>query len=529
MAQGYVMLVLHAHLPYVRHPEHRYFLEESWLFEAMLETYLPLLDMMERLAHDGCDFRFTMSLTPPLMSMLRDPVLQNRFREHSSKLLELCEKEVQRLSRDSTYRPLAEFYRDRFGRLRALYDRHGGDVVGALGQMQQRGFLEIITCTATHGFLPTMVDRTARRAQIQVAVESYRQHLGTSPRGIWLAECGYAEGVDELLAEAGLRFFFMDSHGVLYGTPRPRYGLWSPIYTPSGVAAFGRDVESSRQVWSQHEGYPGDFDYREFYRDVGFDREDDYIAPYVHPDGIRLATGLKYHRVTGPSGTVALGDKAPYNPGVARERAAMHAGNFMFNRQAQAAHLAAQMDREPIIVAPYDAELFGHWWFEGPDFLEFLARKMHWDQDRVKLITAPEYLEMYPTQQVVTPATSSWGAGGYARVWLDSTNDWIYRHLHRAAKRMMELARDNPYPDELRRRALNQAARELLLAQSSDWAFIMKTKTAVDYAVNRTKAHLARFMRLDDEIRENRIDGGWLWDVEQRDAVFPEIDYRVYS
>jgi 1,4-alpha-glucan branching enzyme len=192
-------------------------------------------------------------------------------------------------------------------------------------------------------------------------------------------------------------------------------------------------------------------------------------------------------------------------------------------------HLAAQMDRAPVITAPYDAELFGHWWYEGPDFLEFLARKVHFDQDEVKLITAPEYLERYPTNQVVTPAASSWGAGGYSSVWLEGSNDWIYRHLHHAAQRMGELARTNPSPDELRRRALNQAARELLLAQSSDWAFIMKTKTAVDYAVNRTKAHLARFTRLDEELGRDQIDAAWLADLEYRDAIFPEIDYRTYT
>jgi 1,4-alpha-glucan branching enzyme len=188
------------------------------------------------------------------------------------------------------------------------------------------------------------------------------------------------------------------------------------------------------------------------------------------------------------------------------------------------------MDRRPLIVSPYDAELYGHWWFEGPWFLDFLARKIAYDQKTVRLTTPSEYLADNPVNAVCEPSPSSWGDGGYSAVWVDGSNDWIYRHVHRAEARMRELAqRYSNGTDDLTRRALNQAARELLLAQSSDWAFIMKTATAVKYACDRVKAHLARFRRLDREISGGHIDGGWLADLEGRDNLFPEIDYHVYS
>jgi 1,4-alpha-glucan branching enzyme len=281
-------------------------------------------------------------------------------------------------------------------------------------------------------------------------------------------------------------------------------------------------------VWSAQEGYPGDGAYRDFYRDIGFDLPLETVRPYIHPDGIRVHTGYKYFRVTG--GNVELGHKQPYDPDLARERAAAHAGNFMFNREQQVKHLAEHMDRPPIIVAPYDAELFGHWWFEGPMFLNFLARKMAFDQSTVSLTTCAEYLDEQPLNAVGEPAPSSWGDGGYSNVWLDGSNDWIYRHVHHAEGRMHALARQFPSaPSDLYWRALNQAARELLLAQSSDWAFIMKTGTTVRYACDRLKAHIARFRRLDREISQNHIDGAWLGDLERRDNLFPEIDYRVYG
>jgi 1,4-alpha-glucan branching enzyme len=291
------------------------------------------------------------------------------------------------------------------------------------------------------------------------------------------------------------------------------------------VAAFGRDIESSRQVWSSIEGYPGDYQYRDFYRDVGFDLDFDYLKPFLHPDGMRTNLGIKYYRITGQSD-----HKEPYIRREALDRAAEHAGNFLFNREKQVEWLSSLFqDRKPLIVAPYDAELFGHWWFEGPEWINFLIRKTVFDQDTVRLITPMEYLAENPECQVAAPSGSSWGQMGYAEVWLDRSNDWIYPHLHKAADRMIELAQAYPRAEGLLRRALNQAARELLLAQSSDWAFIMKAGSHVEYAVGRTKEHVLRFTRLYQDIRGNCVDEAWLSDIEYKDNVFPDIDYTIYA
>jgi 1,4-alpha-glucan branching enzyme len=201
----------------------------------------------------------------------------------------------------------------------------------------------------------------------------------------------------------------------------------------------------------------------------------------------------------------------------------------MFNRERQVEHLRGALGRPPVVVAPYDAELYGHWWFEGPEFLEFFIRKAAYDQRTFQLASASDFLREVPETQIATPPFSSWGAGGYAEVWLNGSNDWIYRHLDQGAKRMIALARDFPWAEGLTRRALNQAARELLLAQSSDWAFIMKTGTMVDYAVGRTREHVLRLFRLHDQLRAGAIDEAWLSDVEARDNLFPGLDYRVYG
>jgi 1,4-alpha-glucan branching enzyme len=364
----------------------------------------------------------------------------------------------------------------------------------------------------------------AVRAQILLAADDYQRHFGRRPRGIWLPECGYYPGVDEFLREAGIRFFVMDSHGVLYASPRPRYGTFAPLYCKSGVAAFGRDIESSKQVWSADEGYPGDFVYREFYRDIGFDLDLDYIRPYIHSGDLRINTGIKYYSITGPTAQKNVYDRAQ-----ALRTADAHASNFLFNRIKQVEHLQDVLQHQPIIVSPYDAELFGHWWFEGPEFLDQLFRKMHGDQDVIEAITPVEYLQRHPRNQVATPSYSSWGAKGYAEVWLEGSNEWIYRHLDHAARRMITLASRHRGAGGVMERALNQAARELLLAQSSDWAFIMKTATMVPYAVRRTKEHVHRFGRLAAMIDSGHVDEGELGDLEWRDNLLPNMNYRIYA
>jgi len=247
------------------------------------------------------------------------------------------------------------------------------------------------------------------------------------------------------------------------------------------------------------------------------------VGEYVQPTGDRKNTGIKYHRITGKTAHKEL-----YDPYWARERAAEHASNFMFNRQQQIEHLRGSLGRPPIVLSPYDAELFGHWWYEGPMWLDFVMRKSCYDQDVYRMTHLKEYLGEQPTQQLATPGQSSWGDKGYHEFWLNETNEWIYPHLHKAAERMISLAARFLDADGLERRALCQAARELLLAQSSDWAFIMKTGTTVDYAIRRTKSHLRRFTKLHDDLCSSCIDEPWLSRVEYVDNIFPDIDYAVY-
>ncbi len=521
--QGHLALVLHAHLPFVRHPEHPKFLEENWLFEAVVETYIPLIQVMDGWLRDGMDTRLTISLSPTLCSMLLDPLLQERFLRHLDSLIELADKELHRTHWDKELRPLAEMYHRRFVGARDTYFAYGQNLVGAFRKFQERGKLEIITTAATHGLLPLMASQPQSiRAQILVARDHYRKCFGCDPKGIWLPECAYVDGVELFLQEANIRYFIMDTHGILHAQPRPRYGVFAPVFTSNGIAAFGRDLESARQVWSRQEGYPGDATYRDFYRDIGFDLDYDYIKPHF-PSEHRTFTGIKYHRITGRE------EKLHYHREAALHVAAQHAQHFLEARMAQVQNLSHIMGKAPIILSPYDAELFGHWWYEGIEFLDYFVRKAYYDQKVFNLTTPNEYLRRYPTQQVATPSASSWGEEGYWRVWLNETNEWIYPHLHVAEQRMTQLTQQFSNATGLTERALKQAGRELLLAQASDWPFILRTGTSPDYAKKRVKDHLLRFLALHEQLTARKIDETYLSRIEAMDDIFSELNYHYWA
>lgn len=533
-SQGCFCLLLHAHLPFVRHPEDDDFLEERWFYEAMTECYLPLVQIMEGWLRDDVDFRIAMTITPPLAAMLNDELLNVRFAKYLDRLIALAEREMDRTRAMPEFHPTAKMYHARFLECRKTYaERWGGRLLRAFREIAATGKLEIIGCSATHGFLPLLnIQPEIVRAQVAVGAQSHRELIGSSPRGMWNAECGYYPGLDAVLAREGVEYFFTDTHGILYADQRPNYGVFAPVRCPSGVVAMGRDPETSRAVWSAEQGYPGDNRYREFYRDIGFDLDPEQLGECLPKSGVRVSTGIKYHRVTG-RGT-ALAAKKPYDPEAASRVATLHAQNFAFNRRQQAEYLGVIMSpKAPVIFTPYDAELFGHWWYEGPMFLDRMMRTLcEGDRSNAAVVptTPSECIERAGALQTTTPAYSSWGEQGFAGVWVEPANDWIYRPLHRAGEAMIALAGEHANTsDPLVRRALNQMGRELLLAQSSDWAFIMKTGTTVEYAVRRTRGHLQAVADLSAQVRIGRIESEALATLEGTNNIFSTLQFEVFG
>lgn len=522
---GYLLLVLHAHLPYIRYPEHTRHLEERWLYEAITETYIPLIEMLGDLLSDNVDFRITLSLTPTLTEMIRDALLMARYEQYLDNLIDLAEKEVFRNRGRSAIKPLSRMYQRRFIRIRYLFQEvYKKDLISAFGALASSGKVELITSAATHAFLPALITMPlAAEAQIRLGVDHHYKTFRKKPEGLWLPECGFVPALDEILGKIKIKYFFLESHGILNSTPASTHSIYAPVRTPAGVVAFSRDVESSRQVWSSIGGYPGDCDYRDFYRDIGFDLDDEYLKPYL-PAGVRTFTGFKYYRITG-----SAGGKQPYVPERALKKARIHADHFVSEKNKQVRFLGEHLKIPPVITAAYDAELFGHWWFEGPEWLRSFLKGGHHKKNSFRFTTPSEYISGHGEIQSVMPSASSWGDKGYGSTWIHSSNHWIYKHLHRAAKLLAGASLRNIHARGLLRRSLNQALRELLLAQSSDWPFMMKTDNAAAFAEHKFREHMKNFLDLHRDISSGNIDKANLLRLEQKNNIFRDADFRIYA
>src|SRR5512135_3322982 len=524
---------LHSHLPYVLN-HGRWPHGSDWLCEAALDTYLPLLEQLRALEREGTPAPVTIGFTPILANQLASPAFDRELEAFFDQRLAACGEAPASLATtgDQALLPLVEYWRGHLERLRELYWSTGRDLLSAFRDLQARGTLEIIGSAATHGYLPLLRRDESIRLQLAVGQSEHRRLFGTAPVGCWLPECAYRPrrggrpGIEEFLEEAGFRFFFTDSHLALAGAPLGAYGdvplgaerfdaerhetgrgpttkiahtpymAYRVSRTRPGVAALVRDPRSSMQVWSRQQGYPGDEWYLEFHK-------------------IRWPGGLKLWRVTG--GGVDLGDKRPYEPHRARERAADHARHF--------ANLLGTIGSSGagLVVAPFDTELFGHWWFEGVDFLAATYRELR-RTPGVRPVTAGRHLGEHPPQKALRLAEGSWGVNGDHSMWMNDQTRWTWERLWPledafwdAAPAALAVAAARP--------VLAQAARELLLAQASDWQFILSTGAVPDYAERRFTGHCQDAERLLDGLRTGALEGATRLadELAQRDAVFPDV------
>ncbi len=574
MSTGSFVFVLHSHLPYCRKAGIWPFGEE-WVFEAMAETYIPILDIISDLVARGVPAKLTVGLTPVLLDQLSDPYMLFRFDEYLETKIAAAEGDIARFQAESEGRlsDLARFHRDRYERVRAsFHDGYRRDIVSAFRSLQDEGHIEIVAGAATHAYLPLLARESSVYAQVKVGCDTYERCFGRRPLGIWLPECGYrprdfspagppgsafaSAGIDGALAAMGIRHFFVDAHAIqggapvgMYGAgllrrqPEPRfiparsgYTTYLPYSLPgSGVAVLGRNERTALQVWSSEWGYPGDGNYREFHK----------------RDSI---SGLRYWKVT--SRLVDLGSKEVYQPDAALARAKEHASHFVHLVERLLGDFYRDTGKHGVIVAPFDVELFGHWWMEGLDWLrwalEGLARS-----EGVDLTTAARYLEHHPPAGQVDLAESSWGMGGGHYIWDNEATGWMWNEIHDTEREMETIAATpRPAGDARRRlegppggdgggarpdrdgwpssgeRVLRQAAREALLLQSSDWPFLVTTEQAADYASRRFLEHRHRFARLLETLGREVASPetlGYLEEIEAIDAVFPDIDPAAFA
>ena len=554
-ALGAFSFVLHTHMPYARKAG-RWPHGEEWIHEAMAETYIPLLTALYGLQKEQVPFELTLNLTPILLEQWADEDVQSNFITYVDGRILAAEQDEARFlaeenglaEKKSHFAKLASGYRDKYRAVRSSFvEDFSKDLVGAFGALQDAGLIEIITCAATHGYLPLLDRDESIQLQLKTGIESYRHHFGLSPKAIWLPECAYrpaflAEdgrermGLETFLERNNLLLFFSeaamietalptrsaaDDSGGLLGVIR-RY-IISPIshlvsrkkittYLPyyvadSNVTVIGRDRRTSMQVWSAESGYPGDFDYREFHKKDG-------------------NSGLQYWRVT--SDDAGLDEKEAYDRNMAALKVEQHVDHFVQLVEKEITRFKDQEGTFGIISANYDTELFGHWWFEGVAWLEAVIRRLA-VSEVVALTTATKYVEEYPPETAIELPAGSWGAGGDHSVWDNEDTRWMWPIIHECEARMLRAVENQHEPSPLETETLNQAARELLLLQASDWPFLVTTGQAREYAIDRFKQHVERFERLLENLGNTAVKRDLLDETWEADKVFPGIDFRWYE
>jgi 1,4-alpha-glucan branching enzyme len=540
------IFTLHSHLPYVLN-HGRWPHGSDWICEAALDTYLPLLEVLRGLAADEVPSPVTIGFTPVLANQLTSPTFATEMETFFDQRIKACDEAPASLAAtgDSHLLPLVGFWRQRLTRLRDLFHAIDQDLIAAFRALESAGRIESIGSAATHGYLPLLARDESIRLQLAVGVSEHRRLFGRSPKGCWLPECAYRprgpwepwptaprtgmrRGIEEHLADAGFQYFFVDAHLAAAGRPlglsgdpagdpvvhlparpgvpteplRSPYRAYRVAHGP--VAAYVRDPRASMQVWSRFEGYPGDESYLEFHK-------------------MRWPGGLKLWRVTGPG--VDLGAKQPYNPEAAAGRAREHASHF--------AHLLSgisadqSQNRESVVVAPFDTELFGHWWFEGPEFLGAVYRALAGRRDAIQPATGSRHLEAHPPRAAIRLPWGSWGANGDNSMWLSDQTAWTWERLWPLEQAFWDAA-PGALASPAARPVLAQAARELLLAQSSDWQFIISTGAAADYAEKRFREHCEDTERLIAALgpgREGDLESAQQLaeQLYQRDQLFPNV------
>lgn len=526
---GSTTFVLHSHLPYCRLAG-RWPHGEEWLHEAMLECYLPLIRALRRLSREvPGSLGVTINMTPVLTEQIGDPLMREHFREYLAERIERAAADKARFGGGGLRGATAVFHFERYSAIQRFYeDEIGADPLRALADLEASQHIEIATSAATHGYLPLLDDEDAIRFQVQTGIASHIQNFGRRPRSFWLPECAYKPGIERYLDEAGIKVFFVETHLVTGGQARGKTlgdmmgpypemqrrverpvvieahpGTTFRSYTvgTSNVSVLARNEKTGLQVWSASHGYPGDPAYREFHKKDG-------------------TSGLHYWRVTGSE--VDLGDKAEYDSAAAATRARAHAEHFRDLVKSELDTYQSGAGQPGTVVAAYDTELFGHWWLEGIDWLEWTLRGLAADSD-VQLITAGDSVTLDPPTNAIDLPEGSWGAGGDHRTWTNPDTDWTWPEIHSRQRRVKPLLRVSSD-------ASKQLARELLLLQSSDWQFLMTTGQAHDYAVERFRSHLQRFDELATAIETNSPGLAALTaEYAAMDNPFPNIDPLLYG
>jgi 1,4-alpha-glucan branching enzyme len=527
MTIGYFGLILHGHIPWCK-KSGTWPAGEEWLMEAMNETYIPMLNILRELKENGIKPAITINITPILAEQLADDYMKQRFTEYMENLISRASNDIKRFENHQERKMIVEYHLRNFEQvLDSFYHYYYRDVLGTFKWLQDEGMIELITCGATHGFLPLFESDSGIFSQIQLAVDTYKKYFQREPKGIWLPECAYRpkqykngdfrESLDYWLNNSGIEYFFVDSHGILDAKlleQKNSIGLNTNYgyNLETGISVFGRNMKSTRQVWDAKIGYPGNEYYREFHSK---DHE----------------SGLHYWRITNKE--LGKTQKELYNAKTAEDVVKSHATHFLSLVSEELKQFSDEFNKKGIIVSPYDFELYGHWWMEGTLWLKKIFELIY-NEEQIEMITISDYISKFKDEfSIIKMGESSWGEGGHFQVWKNPDHGWIWPYINGSIKEFENVLENNPNPNQWEERILKQAARELILMEGSDWPFLLYTKQAKEYANQRFHHHHQRFNKLIWAAKnfndKERLSLETLEEIESIDSCFQNINIKYFK
>jgi 1,4-alpha-glucan branching enzyme len=514
--KGILQLVLHAHLPFIKHPDYKNFYEESWFFEAIVEVYLPILRTFYRLEKEHIDFKITVSFSPPLIEMLEDKTLLARFDDYLDDLLSISKDEIIN-SKNQNEKELAEYYFNNLKELKNLFsDKISRNILKGFKEFQEKGNIQMIICNGTHNYMPAFENKDIFiKNSLSIANKVFLDTFNKNPRGLWLAEMGYFEGLDRYLKNNNFEFTFLNFNSI------DSENFYAPLLSDEGLIFYVRDPKTNSKIWDANIGYPGNENYREFYSDISFEKESRSLKKFNEKYGTKTNTGIKYKSITNKN--LGNENKNYYNPKKAKFQIKNDVLDFLKEKKEQIMLLCENnYEFTPVLTAPFDMELFGHWWYEGPEFLYELFKQI----DKVDFLKSGYHDSIVNDIKLIkaTPKFSSWGDQGYSQTWVDEKNIWVYPFIETVYKKILEYKEVNF--NNLENRIYSQMLREFFLLVSSDWYFLIYNRSSKDYSEMRIKNHIANFFALDKMlVNSSKLKNvSFLQDLENINSIFSFIN-----
>lgn len=527
-----LVLTIVGHQGYIRHEnEKEYALQNDILFGSIVQTYIPLLNLFHRLENDGLDFKLAIVLSPSLCSLLDDSMIKEQFVHWLERRIALGEREVERLASEPELLENAKvcLYKAKKD-LSDFTQVYSQNLLKEFAYFSERGNLELLATCGTYAFLPHYGDMPeVMSAQVEIGLYSHRHYFGTNPDGFYLPFMGYTPGIEHILRSYGFRYTIVDIRTLLFSDQLPENGIFTPVrcdldsstsLTKSSLALFCQDSDTPDDIIGTN-GFASNHVYKNQGKDLAFELPLEKIieAGFIEEEMARVPSYYRYWNKDG--------DKV-YNSEQALAQAKKDALSFLASKKEKLAAAAECMNgKDPSLLCVLDAKTLGQEWAEGVDWLENVIRNA--SSQGINLSTLSPLTGNLFSLQKITPYPGAAQGNSYGEDLLDSANGWMIRYTRKMSERMVDLSDRFPNETGLKVRLLDLGAKELMIAQSGEWAKMIHDGEFPEYAESRFKDAIKSFMIVFDALGSNTVSTEWLTRLEREHVIFPWMNFRTFS